>query len=123
MVAYHVSFRGLPLEFDLRCFITYGKEITWHPLIRGLRMMTLSTHWFCMKLAMEFLLWIHMIVPILDDTQWYSNFRDYIFPRALMPYVQPNLVVISMAGVPCGDHGPKWLEGEDTSNDSEDQEF
>lgn len=123
VVAYHVPFRGLPLASDLRHFITFGDEVTWHPLISSLRTMTLSSHRFRAKLVAEFLLRVHMIVPVLDGTEWHYDFRDYIFPRVLMPHIQPNLVVIYMAKVLDGNHDHEWSEGDGTPDDSADPNF
>lgn len=123
MVAYYVPFRGLPLALDLRCFITSIEEVTWHPLISGLRMTMLLDNHFQAELTAKFLLHVHLIIPALDGTEWYSDFWDYIFPQALTPHIQPNLVVISMGGVPGGASNYEWLEGEDTSDDSGDLDF
>lgn len=46
IVAYHVPFRGLPVASDLWCFITSSEEVIWHPLIGGLKTMSLSSHHF-----------------------------------------------------------------------------
>lgn len=63
VVAYHVPFLGLPAAFNLERFILQNEEVEWHPLINGLKTMTLSSHRFHTELAAEFLLRVHMIVP------------------------------------------------------------
>lgn len=85
VVAYHVPFLGLPVTSDLERFIFQNEEVRWHPLINGLKTMSLSSHRYRVELAVEFLLWVHMMVPIPEATEWYTSFRDYIFPRVLLP--------------------------------------
>lgn len=123
MVSYHAPFRGLPLASDLRHFISSGDEVPWHPLVGDLKMMMLSSHRFHTGLATKFLLRVHMIIPVPDGTEWYSDFRDYIFPWVLTSHIQPNLVVIYMAGVLDENHGHEWSEGDDTPDDSADTDF
>lgn len=123
VVVSHVPFRGLPLASDLRHFISSSDEVPWYLLVGGLKMMTLSSHWFYIKLAAEFPLRVHMIVLVPDRTKWYSDFRDYIFPRVLTPHILPALVFIYMVGVPNDNHGHEWSEGDDTLDDSGDPDF
>lgn len=64
-----------------------------------------------------------MIVLVLDGTEWYTDFRDYIFPWILMPHIQPNLVVISIAEALGGASDHEWVEGKDNVDDSGDPNF
>lgn len=72
---------------------------------------------------MEFLLQVHLIVPILVGTKWYTNLRDYIFLWILTPHVQPNLVLVSIAQEPINDPDHEWSEGEDAKDDADDFDF
>lgn len=98
VVAYHVPFLGLPVVSDLERFIMLNEEVAWHPLISGLKTMTLSSHQYHTKLAIEFLLRVHLIVPVPKGTDWYTGFIDYIFPRIFMPDQQPTWCSFSCLG-------------------------
>lgn len=73
--------------------------------------------------AKEFLLRIHMIVPIPKDTKWYIEFRDYNFPQVLTPHKRLNLVVVFMPGEPGSDSNLELSERGNTPDDSEDSNF
>lgn len=81
--------------------------------------MTLSAHCLRAKLATEFLLCIYLIIPISASTNWYTGFRDYIFPRVLTPDVIPNLVLIIMADSSENASNQEWLGEEGIEDDTE----
>lgn len=121
VVAYYIPFRGLPMASKLEWFITLNEEVAWHPLLSGLKTMALSSHRYRVKLAAEFLLHVHLIIPVPEGTDWYTRFRDYIFLRILMPYQQPNLVVIFMSGKLQSASNSEWL-GEEENSDADEGE-
>lgn len=106
---------------DLECFIFQNEEVRWHPLINGLKTMSLSSHRYHVELPAEFLLRVHMMVPIPEGTEWYTGFRDYIFPRFLLPDQPPNLVVIFIHGEPESSSHSEWL-GEEGDSDTEEED-
>lgn len=122
VVAYYIPFRGLPLATDLQRFITSREEVPWYPLINGLRTMMLSAHRLRTKLATEFLLCIFLIVPVLDGTDWYTGFRDYIFPRVLTPDVLLDLVLIITAEASGNASDHEWSGEEDAEDNIEDSD-
>lgn len=87
-----VPFLGLLYALDLRRFVDHNQEVEWFSLISGLRTMTLSEHHFRVERVTNFLLCIHFIVPTPIKTTWYTDFRDYIFPRILTLDIRSCLV-------------------------------
>lgn len=85
--------------------------------------MALSSHQYHVDLAIEFLLHVNLIVHVPDNTEWYTKFRDYIFPWVLTLHELLNLVVVFLLGKPRSDSDPKWSEGEDSSDDGEDSDL
>lgn len=121
LVAYHVPFLGLPMASNLERFIFQNEEVRWCPFINGLKTMSFSSHRYCAELAAESLLWVHMMVPIPKGMEWYTSFRDYIFPRFLLTNQPPNLVVIFKHGEPESSSSSEWL-GDEGDSDTEEED-
>lgn len=76
-----------------------------------------------MELVVEFLLHIYLIRNVPARTEWYTNFRDYIFPWVLTLDVLPDLVLMIATEESSISSDQEWSGGEDTEDDIENSDF